>query len=210
MVKSMSIPTIRRLPAYHRLLRELREGGQEYVSAARLAEELRLDPVVARKDLASTGVVGRPRVGFMVEDLVTAIERYLGWNNTTNAFLVGAGNLGAALLGYRGFEQHGLRMVAAFDTDPDKVGRRIQGKPVYPLVEMIDLAQLHKVRLGVLTVPAPAAQDAAAIMILSGIRAIWNFTSAKLEVPPETIVENIDLSSSLAVLSNKLGALERV
>ena len=157
-----------------------------------------------RKDLATTGIVGKPKVGYQTQELMEAIENFLGWNNTSDALLVGAGNLGAALMGYDGFLEIGLNIVAAFDVDPEKVGGTVHGKSVLPLEKLPDLAERLHAAIGIITVPMAAAQSVATLMVLSGIKAIWNLTPAHLEVPESVIVENVRLSESFSVLSNRL------
>ncbi|WP_052882901.1 redox-sensing transcriptional repressor Rex [Kiritimatiella glycovorans] len=210
--KTAGVPTLKRLPLYLRLLRRMREEGAEYASGAVLARELELDPIVVRKDLAITGARGKPRLGFPLHELIESVEEFLGWSNTTDAFLAGTGSLGQALLGYRGFEQHGLRITAAFDVDSGTVGRRIYGKTVLHIDRLADLARRMHVRLGILTVPAAVAQEVADAMVAGGIRGIWNFTPTRLHVPEEVILQREDLASTLAVLSHKLhlqGALNK-
>ena len=202
--KTAGVPTLKRLPLYLRLLRRMKEEGNEYASGAVVARELGLDPIVVRKDLAITGAVGRPRLGFHMEEIITAIEEFLGWSNTSDAILVGVGNLGTALLGYQGFEQHGMRIVAAFDTDPKIVGKKIHGKTILDVEELPALAKRMHVQIGVLTVTASVAQNVADLMIEGGIRGIWNFTPAKLNVPEHVILQREDLASSMAVLSHRL------
>ena len=207
-IKRVPEPAIRRLPLYRRMLLKLKANNRPVVSCTHIAEELHLLPIQVRKDIAMTGIVGKPRVGYEVDELINAIEEFLGWKNDNDAFLVGAGNLGSALLGYKGFRERGLNIVAAFDNDPAKVGKAIHGVEVLPLDHLDNLAQRMHVQIGVLTVDQIAAQDVANYMVLSGIRAIWNFTQVRLDVPRETILENVDLSASLAVLSSKLTAAE--
>lgn len=203
-IRSAPEPTLRRLPAYHRVLQRLFGRGREVISCTHIAQELNLDPTQVRKDLAVTGIIGKPKVGYEIPALMDAIETYLGWKNVTDAFLVGAGHLGAALMGYQGFGTYGLNIVAAFDADPAKVGTTIHGKEVLPMEKLPNLVERLHLGIGILTVPAAAAQSAANMMILAGIKAIWNFTQVRLQVPPSVIVENEDLSASLAVLSRKL------
>ncbi len=195
---------VRRLPAYLQLLRALRAEGREFVSGTVLARVHYLEPVIVRKDLAITGVMGKPRLGFPVNELILAIEKFLGWDRAARAVLVGAGNLGAALLGYQGFEDFGLRIVGAFDADPRKIGREMKGHRVLPLQRLPGFVARGKVELGILTVPAPAAQAAAAVLVRARIRGIWNFTSVRLQVPPEVVVQKEDLAEGLAVLSHRL------
>jgi len=202
--KTAGVPTLKRLPLYLRLLRQMKAAGNEYASGAVVAKELGLDPIVVRKDLAITGAVGRPRLGFQMEEIITAIEEFLGWSNTTDAFLVGVGNLGAALLGYQGFEQHGMRIVAAFDANPELIGKTIHGKTILDIKKLPSLAKRMHVQIGILTATASVAQRIADVMVEGGIRGIWNFTPAKLTVPEHVTLQREDLASSLAVLSHRL------
>ncbi|MBN2685849.1 MAG: redox-sensing transcriptional repressor Rex [Pontiellaceae bacterium] len=202
--RTAGVPTLKRLPLYLRLLRQMKEQGEEYASGAVVARELGLDPIVVRKDLAITGAVGRPRLGFPMDEIISAIEDFLGWSNTSDAFLVGVGNLGRALLGYRGFEQHGMKIVAAFDSDPEIIGTKVHGKTIMDVAKMPALAKRMHVQIGVLTVTASVAQGVADMMIKGGIRAIWNFTPTTLDVPDTVILQREELASSLAVLSHRL------
>lgn len=169
-----------------------------------IGRDLNLIPVQVRKDLQYTGIIGRPKTGYSVHALIQAIESFLGWNNVNEAFLVGVGNLGTALLGHERFSRFGLRIVAAFDTDPAKIDTWIYGKAVLSLEKMADLAQRMSIHLGIITAPAEVAQGIADEMVRGGIQAIWNFAPVKLSVPPNIIVHNEDLYSSLASLSWKL------
>jgi len=202
--KTAGVPTLKRLPLYLRLLRKMKVNGEDYASGAVVARELGLDPIVVRKDLAITGAVGRPRLGFPMDEIISAIEEFLGWSNTSDAFLVGVGNLGTALLGYKGFDQHGMRIVAGFDSNPKMIGKTIHGKKVLDVSKMPELAKRMHVQIGVLTVTASVAQDVADAMIKGGIRAIWNFTPTSLDVPDHVILQREELASSLAVLSHRL------
>ena len=199
-----SIPeaSLRRLPVYHRFLTELVEIP--FISCSTIARALDLDPTQVRKDIELTGIVGKPKVGYSLPGLMSRIEDFLGWNNTKDAFLVGAGSLGSALLGYQKFQQFGLNIVAAFDTDPGKVGQQVHGKEILHLDKLRDLAQRMHIHLGVLATPAGAAQQVADLMVEGGIRAIWNFAPVHLRVPSFVILQNEDLYHSLASLSFKL------
>lgn len=207
--KSVPEPTLKRLPLYHRFLKELQGAGREFVSCTDIGLELKLDPTQVRKDLEAAGVAGRPRVGYVLANVVERLEDFLGWKKTNEAFLVGAGSMGSALLGYRKFEECGLKIVAAFDADPRKVGRRIHGKHVLGLDKLTDLARRMHILIGIVTVPASEAQAVADDLVAGGIRAIWNFAPVRLRVPDQVIVHNEDLYCSLAALSQKLArALE--
>lgn len=209
-VRVAGVACVKRLPAYLQMLRVLQGEGHEYVSGTVLATTHSLEPVVVRKDLALTGAVGTPRRGFRIAELIVAIERFVGWDNQTKAVLVGVGNLGTALLGYQGFENLGLRIAGAFDQDPSKVRKWIQGRKVQPISQLAAFVRRGGIRLGVLTVPAAAAQETADLMIRAGIRGIWNFSPARLEVPAGVVTQKEDLAEGLAVLSHKLQHLPPV
>ena len=194
-------PSLGRLPQYHHLLVELKVKGVRQVSCSTIGDALNLVPVQVRKDLQYTGIVGKPKTGYSVDELVLSIESFLGWNNVNEAFLAGAGNLGTALLGHERFSRFGLRIVAAFDTDPRKTGQWIHDKAVLPLDKLADLAQRMSIHLGIITAPAEVAPAIADEMVKGGIQAIWNFAPVKLKVPENIIVHNEDLYSSLASLS---------
>ncbi len=209
-IKSFPVPTLRRLPTYLRFLRKLAETDREFVSCTHIARDLRLDPTQVRKDLEITGITGRPRIGYSVPELVTAIESFLGWNNNRDAFLVGAGSLGAALIGYKAFREYGLHIVAAFDSDEAKIGRTIRDIEVLPSFKIPELAERMHIHIGIITAPAEAAQDITDLLVFGGIKAIWNFAPANIVVPEGVIVENVMLSSSLAVLTARLTEAQRV
>jgi redox-sensing transcriptional repressor len=179
-------------------------AGRTIVSCSHIGQALNLDPTQIRKDLAVTGIVGKPKVGYDLQSLLESIEAFLGWNNVTDAFLVGAGSLGTALLGYQQFNTYGLSIVAAFDNDPEKIGHTVHGKEVLPIEKLPDLAQRMHVTVGIITVPADAAQGVADVMVLGGLRGLWNLAPTPLSVPDGVIVQNDDLFSSLAVLFNRL------
>ena len=199
--KTIQEPTLRRLPLYHSFLMGVKSP---YVSCTQIAAELGLVPIQVRKDLEATGLVGKPKVGYSVGELITTIESYLGWDCRTEAFLVGAGHMGAALLGYRGFKDYGLQIIGAFDNDPNKIGKIIGGKKVFAINRLTNLVQRTKVKIGILAVPAAVAQEIADLMVSAGIEAIWNFAPVKLKVSDNIIVQHENLASSLAVLSKKV------
>jgi redox-sensing transcriptional repressor len=197
-------PTLRRLPRYHHLLQGWRENGVKVVSATHIGDALGLVPIQVRKDLQITGIIGRPKTGYDLNALISSIETFLGWNNTREAFLVGAGDLGSALLGYNRFGEFGLSIIAAFDSNPYKVDREIHGKPVFSIDRLCELTQRMEILIGVITTPAEAAQSVTDMLVKGGVRAIWNFAPTTLRVPPEVVVHNEDLYYSLAALSCKL------
>ena len=201
---SIPQPSLARLPQYHHYLVDLEARGITRISCSQIGGDLGYIPVQVRKDLQYTGIIGKPKTGYSVPELIRSIETFLGWNNINEAFLVGAGNLGTALLGHERFSKFGLRIVAAFDTAPEKIGLWIHEKAVLSLDQLSDLAQRMSVHLGIITTPAEAAQAVADEMVKGGIQAIWNFAPVKLRVPENIIVHNEDLYSTLASLSWKL------
>jgi redox-sensing transcriptional repressor len=208
--RSIPQPSLRRLPQYHHYLVELEARGVSRVSCSVIGRDLGCIPVQVRKDLQYTGIIGKPKTGYSVSELIQAIETFLGWNNVNEAFLVGVGNLGTALLGHERFSKFGLRIVAAFDTDPAKVGQWVHEKAVLSLDKLADLAPRMSIHLGIITTPAEVAQAVADEMVKGGIQAIWNFAPVKLKVPEHIIVHNEDLYNSLASLSWKLARRFRV
>jgi len=194
-------PSIRRLPSYLNIIRHAQSNGDQFISGTVIANELNLEPIQVRKDLAITGIIGKPKKGYPVNDLVLAIERYLGWNVEHKAVVVGAGNLGSALSGYQEFKNHGLNIIAAFDTDPSKVGSTVHGVPIYPLEKLEEIIPELQAEIAILTVPSPFASSTCDSIVRAGIKSIWNFTNIKLKVPANIIVWREDLSSGYAMLA---------
>lgn len=197
-------PTLRRLPKYIDLLKRLKNSNIKYISSKTIADKLNLDSIQVRKDLAITGTIGRPKMGFELDELITALIHTLNWDNLNDAFLVGAGSLGAALIGYNGFASCGLNIVAAFDSDNKKVGTVINDKEILPVEKLSDMIRRMHINIGILTVPEEDAQSIADEMVDAGITAIWNFAPIHLRLPKVIIVENAQLTQSLGVLTHKL------
>jgi len=202
-------PSVRRLPSYLNIIMQSQRNGDAYISGTVIAQELNLEPIQVRKDLAITGIVGKPKKGYPVDDLIAAIERYLGWDRTRDAVLVGAGNLGSALIGYQEFRLHGMRVLAAFDTDPSKIGMKVHGVPIHSMEEIEQRLSALSAQIAILTVPSPFAQATAETLVRSGIKSIWNFTNAKLKVPDGVVVQREDPSSGYAMLTVQIQARSR-
>jgi redox-sensing transcriptional repressor len=196
--------SLRRLPVYYRSLQGMVAAGVTQVSCAELARVLGLDPTQVRKDIEMTGIVGKPKVGYPLGELVRWIENFLGWNRPKDAVLAGTGSLGSALLGYEKFHLHGMRIVAAFDTDPEKIGQRVHGREVQPLMFLPDFVRQHHTQVGVIATPAAVAQSVTDLMVSGGIQAIWNFAPAFIHVPDRVILQNEDFYHALASLSFRL------
>ena len=203
-VRKAGLACVKRMPSYLQLLRVLQAEGHENVSGTVLASVHHLEPVNVRKDLAITGAVGTPRIGFRIPELIVAIERFLGWDHQTKAVLVGVGNLGTALLGYHGFHDYGFRIVGAFDSNPKIIGQWVHGRKVQAIGQLAPFVRRGEILLGMLTVPGAAAQETAELMVRAGIKGIWNFTPTKLQLPKEVVTQKEDLAEGLAVLSHRL------
>jgi len=206
---AVSRSTLKRLPLYLHVLENLQQQQQEYVSCTTIAEKFDFGATQVRKDLEVTAATGTAKIGFKITELITAIKDFLGWHNAQDAFLVGAGNLGKALLGYKDFEKYGLNIVAAFDQDQRKVGNRVFNKEILPIDKLPNLVKRMHVNIGIVTVPAAYAQEVVDVMVGAGIKAIWNFAPAPLSIPEGVILENVRLTQSLAVLTNKLTNTQR-
>lgn len=203
--KKFSKAVLKRLPGYLAYLKSLPEDAPANISATALANALGMGEVQVRKDLALVSDGGRPKIGYLRENLIDDIEQFLGYDNTTDAVLIGAGKLGLALMAYSGFEEYGLNIHAAFDVEP-QMDRTDDGKPIYPISRLEHFCKVHKVLMGIITVPAANAQDVANRLIACGVKAIWNFAPTHLDVPPNILVQNENMATSLAVLSVHLRA----
>ena len=202
-ILQIPMPTLKRLPIYHQYVtKQAREGVQD-ISCAKIARDLGLVAVQVRKDLQLTGAVGRPKTGYQIRQLLKALDATLGYDNKTEMFLVGAGSLGKALMGYKRFTEYNIGIAAAFDINEDIIGTEIADKPVLPLSKFSSLCQRMHVKFGVICVPTEAAQSVAELMVSSGIEAIWNFAPVNLEVPASVIVHNENLTASFSVLLNQ-------
>ena len=201
--KEVSKSVLKRLPGYLVYLKNLPEDSPAHISATALAAALGMGEVQVRKDLALVSDGGRPKIGYLRSALVEDIEAFLGYDNTTDAIIVGAGKLGCALLGYEGFAEYGLNIVAAFDRTPHVDD---SGKPVYPMDKLQSFCKRNKILMGIITVPASCAQEVADMMIESGIKAIWNFAAVHLEAPDNILIQNQNMATNLAVLSMHLQA----
>lgn len=195
-----NLPGIRRLPIYLDILNKYRREKLDSTSTSMLAEETGQVVSVVRKDLEMTGAYGKAGVGYPVRELIRTIENFLGWDNPNDAFLVGVGSLGSAIVNHDEFRNHGLNIVAAFDTDPGKIGWHIHGIEVLPVTKLADLAKRMHIGMGVITVPASQAQAVADLFVESGISRIWSFATPILSVPDHVTVQREDLSAGLAEL----------
>ena len=203
--KEISKAVLKRLPGYLAYLKSLPRDAPAHISATALANALGMGEVQVRKDLAMVSDGGRPKIGYPRESLIDDIEQFLGYDNTTDAVLIGAGRLGQALLGYSGFGDYGLNILAAFDVAPG-AETEANGKPIYHIDQLEGFCRSHKVLMGIITVPGANAQRVCDQLISCGIKAIWNFAPTHLEVPSHILVQHENMATSLAVLSMHLQA----
>lgn len=192
---------ITRLSIYLRCLEELLADGTLAVSSQQLAERFGLNSAQVRKDLAYFGQFGVRGLGYYTGQLKGNLERILGLNQQWEVALVGLGNLGSALLNYRGFRQRGFRLAAAFDNDPSKIGMRIGRVPVFDVERIVPVLKRRRIKMAVIAVPAAAAQAVTDQLVAAGVNAILNFAPTQLSVPKRVKVQNVDLSVMLKTLS---------
>ena len=191
-----------RLPVYLHYIKTLPEHT-ENISATRMAKDLGLGDVMVRKDLAKVSNGGRRKLGYVREDLIVDIEKFLDFNSTTDAIVIGAGKLGQALLDYCGFEASGLHIVAGFDLHTSKKYTN-GGKPIYPITKLAQFCEDNQVAIAIITVPAERAQNVCDELVDCGIRAIWNFAPVHLNVPERIVVQSENMAVSLTALRMQL------
>jgi redox-sensing transcriptional repressor len=202
-MKPVKIPekTVTRLSIYLRCLEELEADGVDSVSSKQLAQRFGLNSAQVRKDLAYFGQFGVRGLGYYIAELKHNLERILGLKQDWEVALVGAGNLGSALIAYKGFQARGFRISMAFDTDSAKVGLQIDGVVVMDVAKMASALRKKKVKIAVVAVPAGVAQSVADLLVDAGVTAILNFAPTQLAVPEGIKVQNVDLSVLLKTLS---------
>lgn len=203
--QAVTTQALHRMPYYIQQLRVLQEQKVETVSAPKIAELLNLNEVQVRKDFAAVySTKGKPKMGFVVTELLTSMEDLLGYNNANETVIVGAGSLAQAIMAQEGFQDYGLKIVAAFDVNTERIGSDINGVKVLPADKISNLCRRMKIHIGIITVPAAQAQVVCDQLVAGGILAIWNFAPVHLSVPDHILVQNENLAASLAVLSNHL------
>ncbi len=200
--------TLQRLPIYLAYLRTLPAEEGAAISAAAIASALGLGEVQVRKDLATVSDAGKPKVGYLIADLMRDLEHFLGYGTRNRAVLVGVGNLGLALLSYSGFADYGLNIVAAFDNKSALIGSNVDGRPVLHVRELPSFCRREEIHLGILTVPSGAAQSCLNALVEGGVRAVWNFAPVHLLAPDGVLVQRENMASSLALLSYHLKQAE--
>ncbi len=192
---------VSRLSLYLRELQHLLRDSQATVSSSQLGQLLGFTDAQVRKDLAYFGHFGHPGVGYRCEELVAAIRSILGTDRQWTIAMVGVGNLGRALLGYKGFDAQGFRVAAAFDDAPDRVNQTIEGVDVYPMMRLDEIVRAQGIPMGLVAVPAAAAQGVADRLVEAGVSGILNFAPVTLSLPPGVSLVGVDLATELERLS---------
>ena len=203
-------PTISRLPWYLAYLNLQRSRHVEYVSSTQIAKEINVDASQIAKDLSFLNIKGKTRIGYEVETLVDELEDFLGFKQEHNAFMIGVGSLGSALIQDSGLTQFGLNIVAGFDVNPTLIGADIGGVPIFSMDELDERQKEFGTEIGILAVPAEHAQDATDTMIACGIQAIWNFTPSRIKASNEIVIQNTSIYAHLAVMYNRLEEKKRM
>ncbi|MDE7359136.1 MAG: redox-sensing transcriptional repressor Rex [Lachnospiraceae bacterium] len=204
--KEISQAVVGRLPRYLRYLGELRDEGIERVSSQELSDIMQVTASQIRQDLNTFGGFGQQGYGYNVGYLYDEIGKILGLNREHRLIIVGAGNLGQALVNYTSFERRGFLFHGSFDHDPKVCGKKIRGITVRPMEELADFIREHQIDIAVLTIPKTSAVEVAELLAACGIKGIWNFAHVDLRLPGHIQVENVHLSDSLMKLSYNLSS----
>ena len=198
---SLSQASVGRLSLYYRELHRLLEAQTGSVNSQQLGKMVNVSPAVVRRDLSSLGTIGRRGVGYEVSSLIELIGSVLGSGVQWKVVLIGVGSLGDALLRYRGFEQLGFHVIAAFDSNPQKVGQEISGVPIHSADHLEEFLLAQRPELAVLAVPADQAVEIASTLVRCHLHGILNFAPTTLKLPPQVAVVNVDLASELQRLA---------
>jgi len=200
-------PAVRRLSLYLRELELLLEQNKKTISSRQLGKTLGLTDAQVRKDLAYFGQFGHPGVGYRVDELIVRLRRIFGTDRTWNALLVGVGNLGQALLSYRGFAKQGFRIVAVFDNHPSKIGQRVEAESeceIFPMDQLAEVIFERDIQMAIVTVPANVAQSVIDVLVAAGIKGILNFAPAAISVPDHVSMATVDLAIRLEQLAFRI------
>jgi redox-sensing transcriptional repressor len=197
-------PAVYRLSFYLRQLETLQRSDKQTISSKQLGDALGYTDAQVRKDLAYFGQFGHPGIGYRVEELISQLRKILGTDKVWNVLLVGAGNLGRALIAYRGFLRKGFRLAAIFDADQNKVGHAFGELTIDSIDHLPEIAAAQNIKLAIMSVPAEAAQGVADKLVAAGVRGILNFAPVSVTVPPDVSVQGVDLAVQLEQLSFKM------
>lgn len=205
--KLVNIPvaSLKRIPIYLSVLQSLSQKGVTHISSNTIAEMVNENASVVKKDLSYLiSKEGKPKIGYDIESLISDIENILIPTTKQEAIIVGVGKLGSALFHFDGFAEYGFEIKFGFDSNPKLIGKVINNKQIYSISEISKVVKENNIKIGIITTPSIFAQQIAELLIVSGIKAIWNFTTSHLEVPKNIVVKNENLATSLAILSKQL------
>lgn len=203
-MEQIPLPTLRRLPYYYNIFCDMEKTGFKYISSAAIAKKLSIDDTQVRKDIALTGYIGKPKVGFNAVEFKAHLEKFLGLKEKKEAVLVGAGNLGIALAKYSGFKRYGLEIIGIFDNDANKIGLTVSNFEVLSIDKLESHIKKKNIKMAILAIPENEAQSVTNILVKHGIVVIWNFAPIHLEVPEGIFVWNENLAASFITLSQFL------
>lgn len=201
-------PTLRRLPWYLAYAQLIHRSGEGHISSTQIAKNIAVDASIVAKDLSYVQITGKTRVGYDVSELIFVLEKFLGFSNSHKAFLFGVGSLGGALMHDDGLAQFGLEITAGFDVKHELAGTSINRIPIHHFDRFKELQKKTGVQIGILTVPIDKAQEVAEMMVLGGIKAIWNFTPYRIRIPENIVVQNTSIYAHLAVMFNRLSEIK--
>lgn len=199
--KRVSMTVVKRLPKYYQYLSDLQEKHIEKISSKELADLMGLTASQIRQDLNSFGAYGQQGYGYKVDELKEAIRTILGLNNTYNCIIIGSGNLGRAISNYERFKKEGIHIKAMFDADRTKVGKKVGGLSIHHMDDLETFVDKNDINICILSVPREVGQETADRVCAMGIKAILNFVPLDLTVPEDVVVENVNITDSLFILT---------
>lgn len=197
-------PALRRLPWYLAYVSLLRERGVEYVSSTGIARGINVDASQIAKDLSFLDIKGKTRIGYEVALLEHKLEEFLGFRKCHRAVMLGVGSLGKALMEDSGLTNYGLNIVAGFDVNPSIIGSTIKDMPIFDVADLAAKCRELGVEIGIVCVPVESAQSAADAIVGAGLKAIWNFTPYRIQVPEDVVISNTSIYAQLAVMYNRM------
>lgn len=199
-------PTLRRLPWYLAYITRLKNENVEYVSSTQIAKEINVDASQIAKDLSFLSIKGKTRIGYEVAQLEHELTDFLGFKKGHNAFMIGVGSLGGALIQDSGLIQYGLNIVAGFDISPRLIGKSINGVPIYDIAQLAEQQLNYQASIAILAVPVESAQSVTNQIIDAGLKAIWNFTPSRIKADKHIVVQNTSIYAHLALMYNRMSA----
>ncbi|MDR3182646.1 MAG: redox-sensing transcriptional repressor Rex [Planctomycetaceae bacterium] len=201
----VSRPGVRRLPMYLRFARKMRDKGKARLSCAQISNALGGLAVQIRKDLAITGLQGKPKIGYEVDQMIDSIEKFLGWDEPIVSILIGVEYLGEAILTFQILHDYGLRVVAAFSDNPQKIGTTIGYTPVYSRDKLAEEGNKTNAAVCILAADETLVQEATDLALqVKSIQGVWNLSPVKPNLPPHIEYEEVRLGGSLALLTSKI------